>query len=104
MEAEINKPRRVASCGGMPVHLNGTATTTPADITVASAGVSKISTGLMIQNRDTGGTNNLLISLDGGSVFYTVEYQTPLYLPVTIEAITIKSSAGTVDYEIIATF
>ena len=104
MEAETNKPRRVASCGGLPVHLNGTATTTPADVSIVASGEAKISTSLMIQNRDTGGTNDLLVSLDGGSVFYTIEYGTPFSLPVSIEAVTIKSSAGTVDYELIATY
>jgi hypothetical protein len=104
MESEKNSPRRVASSGGLPVHLNGTATTTPADVDIAAGGVKKLSTGIMIQNRDTTGTNDLEVSLDGGADFFTIEYGTPLFLPVCAETITIQSSASTVDYEIIATY
>lgn len=104
MKAENNNPRRVASCGGLAVHLNGTATTTPEDVEIAANGKNEISTSLVIQNRDTGGTNDLLVSLDGGSDFFTIEYGTPLHLQVALEAVTVKSSAGTVDYEIIATY
>lgn len=104
MESEKNNPRRVASCGGLPKHFNGTADTDAADIDVIVSSKKQITTSLFIQNRDDSGTNDLLVSLDGGSDFLTIEYQHPLFLPVCVETITVKSSAGEVDYEIIATY
>lgn len=104
MEAEKNRPTRVASAGGMSVHLNGTATTIPADVSIIANNEKKLSTGIMIQNRDTSGTNDLWVSFDGGSDYYTVEYGQPLYLPVSTDTITVRSSAATVDYEAIATY
>lgn len=104
MKAETNNPRRVASCGGLAVHFNGTAITDSAEVEIVANSKSEISTGLVIQNRDTGGTNDLLVSLDGGSDFFTIEYGAPLHLAVSVDSVTVKSSAGSVGYEIIATY
>ena len=103
MEAENNNPRRVASCGGHPVHLNGSATITPADIEVKVGSENKISTSLVIRN-GVSGAGDLLVSLDGGSDFFTIEHGIPLKIEVITEAVTVKSSIGTVPYEIIATY
>jgi hypothetical protein len=104
MKAENNNPRRVASCGGLAVHFNGTATTEASEVDIISNAKKEISTSLLIQNRDITSTNDLLISLDGGSDFFTIEYEKPLQLNVSVDSVTIKSSAGSVDYEIIATY
>lgn len=104
MKSELNNPRRVASCGGLAVHFNGTAITDSAEVGIVANSKNEISTSLVIQNRDITGTNDLLVSLDGGSDFFTIEYGTPLHLAVSVDSVTVKSSAGSVDYEIIATY
>ncbi len=104
MKAETNNPRRVASCGGLAVHFNGTAITDSAEVNIVANSKSEITTSLAIQNRDTSNTNDLLVSLDGGSDFFTIEYGTPLHLSVSVDSVTVKSSGGSVDYEIIATY
>jgi hypothetical protein len=104
MKAETNNPRRVASCGGLAVHFNGAAITDAEEVEIIANSKKEISTSLVIQNRDSSNTNDLLVSLDGGSDFFTIEYGTPLYLAVSVDSVTVKSSAGSVDYEIIATY
>lgn len=86
------------------MHFNGTAITDPEEVEIIANSKKEISTSLLIQNRDITGTNDLLVSLDGGADFFTIEYGNPLYLAVAVESVTVKSSALTADYEIIATY
>lgn len=74
-------------------HANGTATTTPAKVSV-KRGVAQ---WIRIGNLDA--TNNLEVSFDGGTNYYTIEPGDP---PFEADALFhffyVRSSAATVDY------
>lgn len=74
-------------------HVNGTATTSP---DVLDLGVGVVS--ILVENR---GSNDLLISFDNGATFKTVGGGLSLSVDVIVTQITVKSSASTVDYEIL---
>ena len=84
------------SNGGVAEHHNGNATVTPADVTFS--GTSK---SILIQNRD--GTNNLLVSFDGGSNTKTVDPNQSLSIDASHTVVKVSSSAGTVAYEMLVT-
>lgn len=77
-------------------HFNGSATTTAAPVDVGT-GVAAI----VIENMDA--TNNLLVSFDGGTTFKTVKPGIILTVDVSTRNLVVKSSAGTVNYEILVT-
>jgi len=82
-----------------PYHRNGTATGTPAtvDCSRAQDGVA-LANALSIKN--TGGTNNLLVSFDGGTTFATVEPSGGVLSVIgRIASMVVKSSAATTSYE-----
>lgn len=70
-------------------HYSGTATTTPAKITL-----TKLGQHLTIANRD--GTNLLQISFDSGNSFYSIPVNTTFSEDVLFHYFYIKSSASTI--------
>lgn len=77
-------------------HFNDTATTTPAAVDLGTGVVY-----LHIENLDD--TNDLLVSFDGGSNYKTIGETKSLSIDVSARTIFVKSSAGSVSYEILAT-
>ena len=77
-------------------HFNGTATVTPDPVDMGTGVVS-----VFIDNLDL--TNDLLVSFDGGSNFKTVGEGRSLSIDISVSTVTVKSSAGSVNYEILAT-
>ncbi|KKM00999.1 hypothetical protein LCGC14_1798820 [marine sediment metagenome] len=74
-------------------HVNGTATVTPDTLII---GVGAIS--FLVDNR---GSNDLLVSFDKGNEFKTIGAGLVLSFDVVVSQLTIKSSAGSVNYEIL---
>ena len=77
-------------------HFDGTATTSPANVDVGTGVIS-----ILIENLVD--TNDLLVSFDGGSKFKTIGTSKSLVLDVATRLLVVKSSAGSVNYEILAT-
>ena len=74
-------------------HANGTATTTPAKISV------KRGVGQWVRIGNLDGTNNLEVSFDGGVNYYTIEPGDPPFeAPALFHFFFVRSSAATVDY------
>jgi len=86
----------MATIAGGVKHINGAANTTAADVNLG-VGVNSIT----IENMDA--TNNLLVSFDGGATFKTLGIGKSVSLEVSVGKIMVKSSAGSVNYEILAT-
>jgi len=85
-----------ASFGGKPEHWNGTAGAAPTTVTF-----SDISRNIMIDN--TGDTNALLFSLDGGTKFKTLPAESSISLMCDRTTMVVKTAgAPTTTYEIIA--
>ncbi|KKL81601.1 hypothetical protein LCGC14_1993140 [marine sediment metagenome] len=81
----------------IPKHFNGTANTTPADVAF-----NNVSGSILIHN--TGVTEDLLVSLDGGANFKTMPPETVLgYDTINLKKVVVKTSTGTTTYEIIIT-
>ncbi|KKM79447.1 hypothetical protein LCGC14_1349800 [marine sediment metagenome] len=81
----------------IPKHFNGTANTTPADVDF-----SNVSGSILIHN--TGVTEDLLVSLDGGANFKTIPSENVLgYDDINLKKVVVKTSTGTTTYEIIIT-
>ena len=82
--------------GGLPQHWNGTAVAAPATITF-----TKNSRSILIDN--TGDTNALLFSLDGGTKWKTLPPESSINLSCDRTTIQVKTAAApTTTYEIIA--
>ncbi len=81
----------------IPKHFNGTANTTPADVDF-----NNVSGSILIHN--TGVTQDLLVSLDGGANFKTIPSETILgYDAINLKKVVVKTSTETTTYEIIIT-
>ena len=74
-------------------HVNGTAETTPAPVVLGTGAVS-----LLVENR---GSNDLLVSFDTGTTFKTIGAGLALSFDISVSTLIIKSSAGSVNYEIL---
>lgn len=101
MNAENNKPTRVASAGGAPLHVNGTVGTSADTITVAMNSESKITTRVYIRN--THGTNTLEVILDGSASGFVLQPSEILDIPVSVGSFDVKGSAAGTTYEAILT-
>ncbi len=77
-------------------HFNGTATTTPDTVELVVGVVS-----ILIDNLDV--TNDLLVSFDRGAKFKTIGEGRSLSIDTSTRSLVVKSSAGSVNYEILAT-
>ena len=81
----------------IPKHFNGTANITPADVDF-----NNVSGSILIHN--TGVTNDLLVSFDGGTTFKTIPTESSLgYDDVNMKKVVVKTNAGTTTYEIVVT-
>ena len=81
----------------IPKHFNGTANTTPADVDF-----NNVTGSILIHN--TGDTNDLLVSLDGGVNFKTIPAETSFgYEKINIKKVVVKTSILTTTYEIVVT-
>ncbi|TDI97051.1 MAG: hypothetical protein E2O29_02095 [Deltaproteobacteria bacterium] len=85
-----------AGTAGVAEHHNGTATTTPANVTFT--GTSK---AILIDNLDA--SNNLLVSFDGGANTKTVLPGQSLSIEANHSAVAVSSSAATVPFEMLVT-
>lgn len=79
-------------------HHNGTATTTPSEITFSGQART-----IMIQNTEVSAANELLVSFDGGSSFKALRRLAAFSIDLGVPSIWVKSSAGTVAYEAVVT-
>lgn len=85
---------------GMPPWAgSGTATTTPAVVDVRQPGTGEIAGSVAIRN--TGATNSLLVSFDGGKTFVPTLAAGESFTvsKVALSSIQVKSGAATTTYE-----
>ena len=81
----------------IPKHFNGTANTTPAVVNF-----NNVSGSILIHN--TGVTEDLLVSFDGGVNFKTIPAENVLgYDDINLKKVSVKTSTGTTTYEIVVT-
>ena len=100
MQAEKNKPTRVADAGGAPKHYNGSVGTSPVTTTFDLNGESVISTRLIISN--THATQDLLVTLDGSANQFTIAAGSdPLNIPVSVGSVDLEGSGAGTTYEMI---
>ena len=79
-------------------HFNGTATTTPAEITFTGP-----SRSIFIQNTAVSAANDLQVSFDGGSTYKSLKRLAAVSIEVKLNSIFVRSSAGSVAYESVVT-
>jgi hypothetical protein len=82
---------RIEPLGDTVQHFNGTATTAPATITFAA-----YSKSILLHNT---GSNDLLVSFDGGSLFKTLGPSISMAMEVRRTSFIQKTSTGTTTYE-----
>ena len=85
------------SLDNVPKHFNGTATVTPADVDF-----NNVTGSLLVHN--TGVTNDLLVSLDGGTTFKTIPTESVLgFEEINLKKVVVKTNAATTTFEIVVT-
>jgi len=97
----VNQPQRIASAAK---HYNGTATTTPAEVVFSMRARS-----ILIENMESDGPpgpsgKDLLVSLDGGAGYKTLDPESAFEVTVELNSIWVKTKSGTADYEVVITY
>lgn len=82
-------------------HVNGSATTTAAEVSFMTDrdAASRKTEWVGFHNTDT--TADLLVSFDGGTTYWTIGAGGKEFYEVNIASVYLKSSTGTVAYEIL---
>lgn len=91
-ETQYHGARRVYEVGAEPEQFDGTVGTTPAD-TVTFARETR---EFWVQN--THGSNNLLISMNGGTIWWTIGPGADVMFPARVTSIQVKGSAASTTY------
>jgi len=96
----VNLPQRIASAAK---HFNGTATTSPAEVDFGMR-----SRSILVENMESDGPpgpsgTDLLLSLDGGANYKTLDPGSILTAEVELASVWVKTTGGSADYEIIIT-
>jgi len=97
-KSNANAPAVISTiCGLRKVkHVNGTATTEPTTITFPG-----LSSDLIIDNL---GTENMLVSFDGGENFKTVTPTSSISIEVRLTSLIIKAAESSCPYEILVVY